>query len=184
MSIDPRITYPVTVLFLCTGNSARSQIAEALLQKKGGDRFVVASAGANPAQEVRPEAIAALKAHGIDWSGRKPKGYDAIVGDSWDLVITLCDRIKESCPALTSRPVTAHWGVPDPAAIKDTKLRLAAFANTLNLLSWRIDLMLAIRLDQFESWVLEERLQGIAALGPPAPRPASRSDNNWSAEAR
>jgi protein-tyrosine-phosphatase len=169
MSLGPRMTYPVRVLFLCTGNSARSQIAEALLQKKGGDRFVVASAGANPAKEVRPEAIAALKGQGIDWSGRRPKGYDTIVDEQWDLVITLCDRIKEACPALATRPVTAHWGVPDPAAIEDVKARLLAFANTVNLLSWRIDLMLAIRLDQFESLVLEHRLQAMGTESPPAP---------------
>src|SRR5688572_14652721 len=123
------IEYPVRVLFLCTGNSARSQIAEALLQKKGGDRFVVASAGAEPAKEVRPETIAALRGLNIDWSNRKPKGYDAVAGEQWDLVITLCDRVKESCPALPTRPVTAHWGVPDPAAADDAKWRLTAFAD-------------------------------------------------------
>lgn len=168
MSVHSRVTYPVRVLFLCTGNSARSQIAEALLQKKGGDRFIVASAGANPSREVRPEAIAALRGHGIDWSGRQPKGYDAIDTQSWDFVITLCDRVKETCPALPTRPITAHWGVPDPAAVEDVKLRLAAFSNTLNLLSWRIDLMLAIRLDQFEALVLEQRLQEIPSQTPPS----------------
>jgi protein-tyrosine-phosphatase len=156
------------VLFLCTGNSARSQIAEALLQKKGGNRFIVASAGANPAPRVRPEAVAALARNDIDWSGRKPKGYDAIEKERWDLVITLCDRVKETCPALPTRPVTAHWGIPDPAAVTDPKARATSFSDTLNLLSWRIDLMLAIRLDQFESWVLQQRLQAIANEEPPA----------------
>lgn len=177
MSINARINYPVRVLFICTGNSARSQMAEALLQKKGGDRFIVASAGADPAREVRPEAITVLRAHGIDWSARKPKGYGAIESEPWDFVITLCDRVKEACPALPTRPVTAHWGVPDPAAVEDVKLRLAAFSNTLNLLSWRIDLMLAIRLDQFESLVLEQRLQAIPSQTPPLSekRPARES---------
>lgn len=182
MSFGPRLAYPVRVLFLCTGNSARSQIAEALLQKKGGERFVVASAGANPSREVKPEAVAALRAHGIDWSGRKPKGYEAIVEDQWDLVITLCDRIKEACPSLPTRPVTAHWGVPDPAAVEDPKARAAAFSNTLNLLSWRIDLMLAIRLDQFESWVIENRLEAIAYQTSPSHR--NRPSNQSSQEAR
>lgn len=180
----PRLVYPVRVLFLCSGNSARSQIAEALLQKKGGDRFVVASAGANPAREVRPEAIKVLHAHGIDWSERKPKGYDAIVHDQWDLVITLCHRIKEACPSLTTRPVTAHWGVPDPAALDDSKLRAAAFSNTLNLLSWRIDLMLAIRLDQFESWVLENRLEAIATQTSPDRLQSSHRPSGSTKEAR
>jgi protein-tyrosine-phosphatase len=167
VSVGGRLTYPVRVLFLCTGNSARSQIAEALLRKKGGDRFVVASAGAHPAREVRPEAVAALARHDIDWSAQRPKGYEAIEEGQWDLVITLCDRMKESCPALPTRPVTAHWGVPDPAAVQDSKARATAFSDTLNLLSWRIDLMLAIRLDQFESWVLQHRLQAIAMEEPP-----------------
>ena len=161
------IDYPIRVLFLCTGNSARSQIAEALLKHKGGDRFLVASAGAQPADAVRPEAIAALEAHGIDWSTAKPKGFDAILDKDWDLVLTLCDRVKESCPSLPNRPVTGHWGVPDPSAVEDPKRRADAFAATVKLLAWRLDLMLAIRLDQFESLILEQRLQAIASQAPP-----------------
>jgi protein-tyrosine-phosphatase len=184
MNLGPRLTYPVRVLFLCTGNSARSQIAEAVLQRKGGERFVVASAGASPAQEIKPEAIEVLRGNGIDWSGKLPKGFDAIADEPWDLVITLCDRIKETCPALPSRPVTAHWGVPDPAAIVDAKLRRAAFSNTLNLLSWRIDLMLAIRLDQFESWVLENRLEAIAKQTAPERQSGGGRSTDSTQEAR
>lgn len=165
------LEYPVRVLFLCTGNSARSQIAEALLRKKGGDRFIVGSPGANPAADIRPEAITALGSLGIDWSKHKPKGYDAVAGTQWDIVITLCDRVKESCPALPTRPVTAHWGVPDPSEINDARRRQTAFSETVALLSWRIDLMLALRIDQFESWVLEQRLRGIATET--APRSAA-----------
>ena len=161
------IEYPIRVLFLCTGNSARSQMAEALLTRKGKDRFVVASAGAEPAAEVRADAIHALRDVGIDWSAKRPKGFDAIVGDQWDLVITLCDRTKESCPALPNRPVTAHWGVPDPAEIGDDGKRALAYQNVVSLLSWRIDLMLSLSLDSFESLVLEERLKVIAATTPP-----------------
>lgn len=109
------LQYPVRVLFLCTGNSARSQIAEALLARKGGERFVVASAGTSPAAAIHPEALAALHARGIDWSAAKPKGLDHVVNEPWDMVITLCDRAVESCPNLPNHPVTAHWGIPDPA---------------------------------------------------------------------
>jgi len=161
------IEYPVRVLFLCTGNSARSQIAEALLKRKGGDRFVVASAGSHPARAVRPEAIEALRAHGIDWSGAKPKGFEAIGDEPWDLVLTLCDRVQEVCPSFPTRPVTGHWGVPDPSAVQDAKRPAEAFAQTVKLLNWRLDLMLAIRLDQFESLVLEQRIQAIASQAPP-----------------
>lgn len=174
------LEYPVRVLFLCTGNSARSQVAEALLTKKGGDRFVVGSAGAEPASEVRAEAIAALRGHGIDWSGRKPKGYDAIIDNQWDIVITLCDRVKESCPALPTRPVSAHWGVSDPAEVDDPDRRRTAFADVVKLLSWRIDLMLALRIDQFESWALEQRLRGIADETSPHPTAMSGGDRQSS----
>lgn len=164
--------YPIRVLFLCTGNSARSQIAEALLVKKGGDRFVVASAGTSPAKEVRPEALAALRSSGIDWSAAKPKAVDRIIEWEWDMVITLCDRSRESCPNLPNRPVTAHWGIPDPAEIADARARANAFDATLALLSWRMDLMLALRPELLERLVLEERLKSLASQTPsPQPTP-------------
>ena len=184
MTSSKQFEYPIRVLFLCTGNSARSQLAEALLRKKGGDRFIVASAGAEPAKEVRKEAIDVLREHGIDWANRRPKGFDAILDADWDLVITLCDRVKESCPALPSRPVTAHWGVPDPMEIQDTVRRAAAFSQTLQLLSWRIDLMLALRIEQLERLVLTERLRAIAQQ--PSPQasidPATDKESRQSAE--
>lgn len=169
---------PIRVLFLCTGNSARSQIAEALLVKKGGNRFVVASAGTTPTRAVRPEAVAALSTVGIDWSSARPKGVDRIVEAEWDIVITLCDRARESCPNLPSRPVTAHWGIPDPAESgHDATMRQKAFNDTLALLAWRIDLMLALRPELFDKLVLEERLQTIARQTPPSsPTTAGAAD--------
>ena len=165
---------PIRVLFLCTGNSARSQIAEALLTKKGGDRFVVASAGTNPMRAVRPEAVAALAETGIDWSAARPKGIDRIVESEWDIVITLCDRARESCPTLPSRAATAHWGIPDPATTgTDASIRQKAFNETLALLAWRIDLMLALRPELLDKLVLEERLQNIATQAPPPSPTAS-----------
>ena len=163
-----RIPYPIRVLFLCTGNSARSQIAEALLRKKGGDRFLVASAGTLPADAVRPEAVTALRARGIDWSAAKPKGLERIVETEWDMIITLCDRSREGCPNLPNRPATAHWGIPDPAAAIEGGLRTKAFDDTIALLSWRIDLMLALRVDLLEKLVLEDRINAIATQAPAA----------------
>ena len=162
-----RIDYPIRVLFLCTGNSARSQIAEALLRKKGGERFVVASAGTDPAPAVRPEAIIALASTGIDWSSATPKGLAHVVDHEWDMVITLCDRSRESCANLPSRPVTAHWGVPDPVSADARSVRQNAFDDTVSLLSWRLDLMLALRPELLEKLVLEERLRAIATERPP-----------------
>lgn len=175
---DGGMRYPIRVLFLCTGNSARSQIAEALLTKKGGDRFVVASAGTSPAREVRPEALAALRATGIDWSAARPQGIERVVDATWDIVITLCDRAVESCPNLPSRPITAHWGVRDPGDITDARLRDIAFNDTLALLSWRIDLLLALRPELLERLVMEERLKAIATQAPPSqPLPSSGHDD-------
>src|SRR5687768_661865 len=89
---------PLRLLFLCTGNSARSQIAEALLQQKGRGRFIAGSAGSRPAAAVNPLAIAVLEEHGIPWRGHTPKSVDDVLGERWDFVITVCDRAKESCP--------------------------------------------------------------------------------------
>lgn len=123
---------PISVLFLCTANAARSQIAEALLRRRGGKNFRVASAGTYPADRIHPEAVEALAEIGIDWSYQRPKGFDAVASESWDLVITLCDRLKETCAAVPGRPVYAHWGVPDPIAVHPSQ-RLDACRHTLNL---------------------------------------------------
>lgn len=162
-----RLQYPVRVLFLCNGNSARSQIAEALLVKRGDDRFIVGSAGANPAAEVRPEAVTALRQIGIEWSGRRPRGIDVVRKELWDLVITLCDRTRESCPTFPSRPITAHWGVPDPASVIDAARRTGAFSDTVQLLMWRIDLMLSLGNDSFTRLVYQERVRAIPQQDPP-----------------
>ena len=100
---------PLSVLFLCTGNSARSQIAEALLERKGRGELVVGSAGSNPALAVNPLAIEVLRTHGIEWEGKRPKSIDAVRARDWDLIVTVCDRARESCPTFPGRPVFAHW---------------------------------------------------------------------------
>ena len=151
---------PLRVLFICTGNSARSQIAEALLRRKGRDRFEVGSAGARPAAAVHPNTLAVLREYGIDWSAARPKGFDAVADRAWDLVITVCDRIKEDCPTFPGKPVFAHWGVPDPAAISADEPRRLAFRDAVQFLSRRIDLLLALPLERLERRALELRLQG------------------------
>lgn len=106
---------PFRVLFLCTGNSARSQMAEALLNWKGKGRFAAESAGSRPASRVNPLAIATLRQYDIPWRGRAPRGIDGLEREQWDFVITVCDRAKEACPIFPGQPVLAHWGMPDPA---------------------------------------------------------------------
>jgi arsenate reductase len=155
---------PWRVLFLCTGNSARSQIAEALLNRRGGDRFVAQSAGSQPAARVNPHALAVLEASGLAWGGRPPRGIDEVAGEPWDIVITVCDRAKESCPILPGQPLVAHWGMPDPAEVQGDEVAVRrAFEETLALLGRRIDLLLALPVDRLDPLVLQQRISAIGA---------------------
>jgi arsenate reductase len=156
-------TPPRSVLFLCTGNSARSQIAEALMNKKAHGKFVASSAGSRPATRVNPFAIQALREIGIDWSGHAPIGIDSIVGKHFDFVITVCDNAKEACPILPGSPVHAHWGMEDPAEVQGTdEEKTRAFTAARVLLSRRIDLMLALPIEKLERLTLGRRLSEIA----------------------
>jgi arsenate reductase len=121
---------PIRVLFVCTGNSARSQMAEALLRRLGGDDFTVASAGTEP-KGVNPLTIRTLAATGIDWSGATSKSVDGFVDQPWDYVITVCDRARQACPVFPGRHNSLHWGLDDPAEVDGTEEeRLAAFRRT------------------------------------------------------
>jgi N-acetylglutamate synthase-like GNAT family acetyltransferase/protein-tyrosine-phosphatase len=135
---------PVRVLVLCTGNSARSQLAEALLQTRGRGRVTAASAGARPAPRVHPLALTVLRAHGITWPERVPRGVDAVVGERWDYVITVCDHAREVCPVLPGQPVAVHWGLSDPARVEGTEgERRRAFEETYALLERLIERFLS-----------------------------------------
>jgi arsenate reductase len=118
---------PKRVLILCTGNSARSQMAEALLRHDGGPAFEVHSAGTKPSH-VRPEAIEAMKEAGIDISAHRSKSVDEFAGQEFDYVVTVCDNAKESCPVFPGKTERIHWGFEDPAAVEGAwETRLAAF---------------------------------------------------------
>jgi len=115
------------VLILCTGNSARSQMAEGILRHNGGDAFEVESAGMRPGN-VRPEAIQAMREIGIDISGHRSKSVDEFLGQEFDYVITVCDNANESCPVFPGRTERIHWGFEDPATVEgDESARLAVF---------------------------------------------------------
>jgi protein-tyrosine-phosphatase len=155
-------SHPLRLLFLCTANSARSQIAEALLSQKGRSRFIAGSAGSHPALQVNPYAIEILREHGIAWQGRRPKSIDDVIGEEWDVVITVCDRAKDSCPIFPRKPVFAHWGLPDPAAATGPREeKLQVFRETAVQLGRRIDLMLALPLEELERRSREEHLAAI-----------------------
>jgi len=126
------------ILVVCTGNSARSQMAEGLLRHEGGDRFEVFSAGTKPTQ-VRPEAIAAMREIGIDISHHRSKSVDEFFGQPLEFVITVCDSAKETCPVFPGNAKRLHWPFPDPAAVKGSEEeRLAAFRAVRDQIHGRI----------------------------------------------
>jgi arsenate reductase len=156
------------VLFVCTGNSARSQIAETVLNRKGRGRFVAESAGSQPAARVNPLAIVTLESHGYYYTGHPPQGLDSVMGQPWDFVITVCDRAKESCPIFPGQPVIAHWGMPDPAEATGTDAeRRRAFDDALLTICRRIDLLLALPLEKLERLALQRRVNEIGGAGSP-----------------
>ena len=157
---------PYRVLILCTGNSARSQIAEALLAHKGAGRFEAVSAGSKPASRVNPFAVEALREAGIAWEGRVPKGLAGLEGQRWDFVITVCDRAREACPIFPGTPILAHWGMPDPAEVEGSdEVKRRAFRDTLVTLGRRIDLLLALPVDKLERLALERQVREIGRGG-------------------
>lgn len=114
---------PLRVLFLCTHNSARSQLAEGLLRQLGGDQVAVWSAGSRPAGAVHPDVLALLTQWGVDATRQTPKSLEPFRQQVFDYVITVCDRTREICPVFPGEPAQIHWSCPDPAAIADATLR-------------------------------------------------------------
>lgn len=126
------------VLILCTGNSARSQMAEGLLRELGGGRFGVESAGTRPTQ-VRPEAVEAMREVGVDISGHRSKSVDEFAGREFDAVITVCDNARETCPVFPARTERVHWSFEDPAAFEgDYPARLDAFRRVRDQIAARL----------------------------------------------
>ena len=131
-------TTPIRVLFVCTGNSARSQIAEALLRRQGGPAFDVASAGTVP-KGVNPLTVRILAEVGIDISDARSKSVSEFLGHEFDYVITVCDQARESCPVFPGARESIHWGFDDPAAAEGSEAeRLAVFRRVLNEISLRL----------------------------------------------
>jgi arsenate reductase len=134
---------PKRVLILCTGNSARSQMAEGLLRDAAGAAYEVHSAGTRPTS-VRPEAIAVMREIGIDISGHRSKSADEFVGQPLDLVITVCDHARETCPVFPTRVERLHWPFEDPATVTgDEQARLAAFRKVRDQIRERIKTFLS-----------------------------------------
>jgi len=135
---------PVRILFLCTGNSARSQIAEALVEVAAGGAVEAASAGSAP-KPVHANAVQVMREHGVDLSGRRSKHLSEFAGQHFDYVISLCDRVREVCPEFPARPNLIHWSIPDPAAKGATDAESSAvFERTASELAARIPFLLEL----------------------------------------
>jgi arsenate reductase len=129
--------HPIRVLFVCTGNSARSVMAEATLRHHGGDAFEVHSAGTEP-KGINPLTLQGLAEAGIDASDARSKSVNEFLGQSFDYVVTVCDQARQACPVFPGGGQSLHWGYEDPAAVEGTdEERLAAFRHTLIALSER-----------------------------------------------
>jgi len=159
------------VLFLCTGNSARSILAEAILNFKGRPNFTAYSAGSHPSGTVRPEAIRQLEAAHIPTQGLRSKPWEefsAPGAPKLDFVITVCDNAaKEVCPVWPGQPMTAHWGVPDPAAVEgSTQDNERAFRDAFFMLDRRISLFLCLPLASLDRLALKKELDNIGRTSP------------------
>jgi len=158
------------VLFLCTGNSARSVLAEAYLNARGKHRFRAYSAGSRPGGRVNPFALELLEKNGIETTALRSKSWDEFAAPgapSMDFVITVCDSAAaEPCPYWPGQPMTAHWGVPDPAAVEGSdEEKRRAFRDALSALSARINLLLELPVEKLERLALGEELNEIGAVG-------------------
>jgi arsenate reductase len=154
------------VLFLCTGNSARSIMAEGIMNAKGRPRFTAYSAGSHPSGTVRPEALRELEAADISTDGLRSKSWEEFASPDApriDFVFTVCDNAaKESCPVWPGHPTTAHWGIPDPAAAKGSDEEIQrAFRDTFLMLHRRIGLFLCLPLASIDGFALKAKLDDI-----------------------
>ncbi len=133
-----------SVLFLCTGNSARSQMAEALTEKRAGERVVAVSAGSAP-KPVHPNTVKVMRAYGVDLAGRPSKHLSEFAGRRFDYVVSLCDRVREVCPPFPGPPETIHWSIPDPTQEGDSDTATyPAFERTAAELDTRIGFLLQL----------------------------------------
>jgi arsenate reductase (thioredoxin) len=154
------------VLFLCTGNSARSILAEAYLNAKGGSRFRAYSAGSHPAGKVNAFALELLAKNRIEAAGARSKNWDEFArpgAPALDFVFTVCDNAAgEVCPIWPGQPMTAHWGIQDPAAVRGTdEQRRKAFLRAFTELTTRINLLLSLPIDKLERAALKKKLEEI-----------------------
>lgn len=169
---------PYNVLFLCTGNSARSILAEVLLNAMGGNRFRAYSAGSHPKGAVNPHALKLLAKSRLPTDGLRSKSWDefaAAGAPKLDFVFTVCDDAAgEVCPVWPGQPMTAHWGIPDPAAATGSEEEIdRAFFRAYEQLQRRISLFTSLRLENLDRLALQKRIEDIGRTSDEAARPAA-----------
>jgi arsenate reductase (thioredoxin) len=157
---------PFKVLFLCTGNSARSIIAEALLNSAGGDRFVAYSAGSHPTGTVNPLAIEELSRVRVSTNGLRSKSWEEFAkaeAHQMDFVITVCDKAAgEMCPAWPGQPITAHWGMADPAAVEENdEAKRKAFHDVAVMMKRSIDIMRSLPLESLDRLAIQKQVRDV-----------------------
>jgi len=162
---------PYKILFLCTGNSARSIMAEAILDRAGAGKFKAYSAGSHPKGEIHPRTVQLLKRLNYATENFRSKPWDEFaVPDAphLDFVFTVCDNAaNEACPVWPGQPMTAHWGVPDPAAATGTEAEIAfAFSEAYRQLNSRISIFVSLPLARLDRLSLKQRLDEIGTTGP------------------
>jgi arsenate reductase len=164
------------VLFLCTGNSARSVLSEAILNKMGAGKFHAFSAGSQPKGKVHPQTLALLNGLGYDTSCFRSKSWEEFSkpgAPQIDFIFTVCDNAAgETCPIWPGKPMTAHWGVPDPADATGTDAEVAlAFKDAYRMLWRRIELFLALPLAKLDAMTIQSKLRDIGRVRETAPTP-------------
>jgi len=177
MSQDSERT-PYNVLFLCTGNSARSIMAEAILNRAGQGKFRAFSAGSHPKGRIHPDTLDLLRKLNYDVSGLRSKSWSEFADPGaprLDFVFTVCDNAaNESCPYWPGQPMTAHWGVPDPAAAVGTEAEVRlAFADALRMLTNRINIFVSLPLRSLDQLTLQKQLDAIGRTRDTGADPAS-----------
>lgn len=160
---------PYNALFLCTGNSARSILAEAFLNFRGRGQFRAFSAGSHPTERVNPLALELLERCGVPAEGARSKSWDEFArpgAPELDFVFTVCDNaVGEVCPVWPGHPMTAHWGVPDPAAVQGSETeQMRAFEEAFRILERRIGILISLPIASLDRLSLRERLREIGRL--------------------
>lgn len=163
MSVDKA---PFKILFICTGNSARSIFGEYLVRRIGRGLFQSYSAGANPIGRVNPYAQRVLRdVYHIDASDARSKGFEELWDEGFDFVITVCDKAQETCPVWPGQPIVAHWGAPDPAAADGTDEQIyRQFKGVAMMIQRRIELLCALPFDKLDRLKLESLTRDIGRV--------------------